>query len=167
MCDIFQSTESSRFFVYCEVSVNLFFLSYTLTVLTRHNSNIFDCPYRCSWVIFCCCCLSQEQIDGRFPKWKIPPSESLFYMHTSFNKHLFTCPVVKPQTAFPKKQRSSKFCKTPVQKCSRGRWRWCHSLLCTFVGCRARSGANTKWDVWWEVGWLLSFGKGAWKKEQN
>lgn len=74
MCDIFQSTENSRSFVYCEVSINLFLLSYTLTVLTAHNSNISDCPYRCSQVSFCCCCLSQEQVDWRLPKWKIPHS---------------------------------------------------------------------------------------------
>lgn len=73
MCDIFQSTERSRFFVYCEVSINLFLLSYTLTVLIGHN-NISDCPYRYSQVSFCCCCLSQEQADWRFPKWKIPCS---------------------------------------------------------------------------------------------
>lgn len=34
---VFQSTESSRFFVYCEVSINLLLLSYTLTMLTTHN----------------------------------------------------------------------------------------------------------------------------------
>lgn len=37
MCVVFQSTESSRFFVYCEVSINLLLLSYTLTMLTTHN----------------------------------------------------------------------------------------------------------------------------------
>lgn len=37
MCDIFQSTESSRFFVYCEVSINLVLLSYALIVLAAQN----------------------------------------------------------------------------------------------------------------------------------
>lgn len=162
MCDIFQSTESSRFFVYCEVSINLFLLSCTLTVLTDHNSNISECPCRWSQVRFWRCCLSQDQAVWRVPKRKIPRSAPakvtwverfssatgagavqgyyreiqawvcLFYMYTSFNKHLLTCPVVKPQTAFPIKQRSSKFCKTPVGKCSGERW--CHSLLCSLCG---------------------------------
>lgn len=86
--------------------------------------------------------------------------ESLFYMHTSFNKHLLTCPVVKPQTAFPKKQRSSEFCRTPVQKCSRERW--CHSLLCSLRGVHGKVWGkhqvrHVRWSgnspVCWSRGW--------------
>lgn len=68
MCDIFQSTESSRFFVYCEVSIHLFLLS-----LQCYQVRItFECSFRCSQVSFCCCCLSQVQGDWRFPEGKFP-----------------------------------------------------------------------------------------------
>lgn len=86
---------------------------------------------------------------------------SLFYMHTSFNKHLLTCPVVKPQTAFPKKQRSSKFCKSPVQKYSGERW--CHSLLCSLcwvVGHGLGQTVSETCRVKWDVSCLLEQGLG-------
>lgn len=137
MCHIFQSTESSRFFVYCEVSINLFLLSCILTVqqviitfltaLTGVHRSVFVAaasprsrqtgdflsgkflvlPQQRSLVLRDS--VLQEELElyqGITESYRL---ESLFYLHTSFNKHLLTCPVVKPQTAFPKKQRSSKF----------------------------------------------------------
>lgn len=128
-------------------------------------------------VRFCCCCLSQEQAEWRDPKWKIPPCApakvtgverfssgagavqgyyreiqlGLFVLHAQTP---LTCPVVKPQTAFPKKQRSSKFCKTPVGKCSgEGGATVCSAAS---VGCGAALGQTPRqtWKVRWDVSCL-------------
>lgn len=170
----FQSTESSRFFVYCEVSINLFLLSYTLTVLTGHNNNISDWPFRCSQVSFCCCCLSQVQVDWRFPTQKIPCSASakvtwverfssatraIQGYYGELQASVLVCCTCTPhltntfspaQWLNPKQlfQRNKGAPNSAKPQCrnvpGKGGATVCSAAS---VSCRARSGANTRWDM--------------------